>query len=174
MKYKSILVVTYGRSGSTLLQGLLNSIDNVVVRGENHDFCWGLYSSWKSLVLSKQQHSGESSTDAWFRAGLLNADLFLQHASEIIKEQLQLPDESLCYGFKEIRYIKHLHELPAYLNFSQKAFPSPAIIFNTRSHLGVTPLFDFLKTECNESTLAKVLSTPHGYEQRQATIKNNA
>lgn len=37
-RFGSILVITYGRSGSTLLQGILNSIDGILIRGENHNF----------------------------------------------------------------------------------------------------------------------------------------
>jgi hypothetical protein len=38
IKYGSILIVTYGRSSSTLLQGVLNTIDGVRVTGENFEF----------------------------------------------------------------------------------------------------------------------------------------
>ncbi|UCV16550.1 hypothetical protein [Quatrionicoccus australiensis] len=62
MKFKSILVVTYGRSGSTLLQGVLNTLPNVLIRGENHDFCWGLYLAWKSLIQTKTGFGMNSSS----------------------------------------------------------------------------------------------------------------
>jgi hypothetical protein len=141
MKYKSILVVTYGRSGSTLLQGLLNSIDNVTIRGENYDFCWGLYLSWKSLQKSVREFGHERSLtpkNPWYGAQELNPEQFIEDAKEIVKKQLiPLGSDDVCYGFKEIRYIDHLGELDKYLDFLQKIFPNPAIIFNTRNHANV-------------------------------------
>ena len=81
MHFGSILIVTYGGSGSTLLQGVLNSLPNVVVRGENCDFCWGLYQAWKALCLAKQNWGNDessSATHAWFGAARLDPDRFLQ------------------------------------------------------------------------------------------------
>jgi hypothetical protein len=36
-RFPNIFVVTYGRSGSTLLQGVLNGIPGFLIRGENKD-----------------------------------------------------------------------------------------------------------------------------------------
>lgn len=38
-----LFVVTYGRSGSTLVQGLLNSIPGYLIRGENRGVLYRLY-----------------------------------------------------------------------------------------------------------------------------------
>lgn len=140
MHYRSLLIVTYGRSGSTLLQGVLNSIDGVLVRGENMDFCWGLYSAWKSLVDAKNQPwSGRSNQprNAWFGADHLSPDRLLVRARQLVIEQLAPGPGVRCIGFKEIRYLDHLQELPAYLKFLGSIFPQPAFIFNTREHSAV-------------------------------------
>ena len=34
-RFRTVNIVTYGRSGSTLLMGLLNAIDGYRIRGEN-------------------------------------------------------------------------------------------------------------------------------------------
>ncbi len=39
-----LFIVTYGRSGSTLLQGILNSIPGYLIRGENRAALFHLYS----------------------------------------------------------------------------------------------------------------------------------
>lgn len=39
MKFNHILIITYGRSGSTLLMSLLNTVDGVLIAGENYNLC---------------------------------------------------------------------------------------------------------------------------------------
>jgi hypothetical protein len=139
MRFRSILVITYGRSGSTLLQGVLNAIPNVVVRGENYDFCWGLYRAWKSLCFARErygEHGSHEPTHPWYGACWLDPERFLRSAREAMVEQLNLArdDGELCWGFKEIRYIEHLEELPDYLEFLGRLLPETAFIFNTRLH----------------------------------------
>jgi hypothetical protein len=140
MHYRSLLIVTYGRSGSTLLQGILNSIDGVLVRGENMDFCWGLYSAWKSLVdATKQPWAGRSNQprNAWFGADRLSPERFLIRARQILVEQLAPQPGVRCIGFKEIRYLDHLSELSPYLNFLSLLLPGTGFVFNTRDHKDV-------------------------------------
>jgi hypothetical protein len=48
-------VVTYGRSGSTLLMGLLNSIPGYLVRGENWDALHHLFRFHRTLVEGSQR-----------------------------------------------------------------------------------------------------------------------
>ena len=140
MKYQSIIIVTYARSGSTLLQGVLNSIDGVHVRGENNDFCWGLYLSWKALndaYCIKGSSEVLPKTDPWYGADDLKPELFLRRCTDLVREQLVNGQGDTCYGFKEIRYTNHLNDLPGYLDFLQLIFPNLAIIFNTRAHIDV-------------------------------------
>jgi hypothetical protein len=139
VKFKSVLIVTYGRSGSTLLQGVLNAIPGFLIRGENYDFCHGLYLSWKALVNAKRRFGDETSIhpdSAWFGAGLLDPDGFLDAARLALIKQLQIPNsgEVRVFGFKEIRYLGHLSDLEGYLNFLAQLLPDLAIIFNTRNH----------------------------------------
>lgn len=138
MRFKNILIVTYGRSGSTLLQGLLNTIPSVLVRGENYNFCWGLFLSWKALSRAKEQY-GVRQTDptmAWFGADSLDPDYFIEQSREIVRRQLKIPPDGSvnCWGFKEIRFVENLTELPDFLGFLSKIFPDAAILFLTRSH----------------------------------------
>ncbi len=39
---RSVIVITYGRTGSTLLVGLLNSAEKTLIRGENGNFFFNL------------------------------------------------------------------------------------------------------------------------------------
>ena len=140
LNYKTIIIVTYGRSGSTLLQGIINSIRGVRVRGENMEFCRGLYEAWRSLYIAKTFHAKDNNIShpicPWFGADELNPDQFLHQCQTLIREQL-IAGHSFpisCYGFKEIRYLHHLDDLPDYLDFLSQVMPNCAIVFNMRSH----------------------------------------
>ena len=56
LKFRHILIITYGRSGSTLLQGVLNGIEGVVLRGENDNAFFDLYKTYKKLLDLKQKN----------------------------------------------------------------------------------------------------------------------
>ena len=148
MNFRSVLIVTYGRSGSTLLQGLVNSISGCLVRGENNNFCYGLYKAYQALCKSRSEYGKSTNsclvTSPWYGAHQLNEDLFLIDAREMVKRQLMgAPEHTqapiICYGFKEIRYLPNSfpggkNELKEYLAFLCKLFPEPAIIVLTRRH----------------------------------------
>ena len=50
-----IFIVTYGRSGSTLLQGILNSIPGYLVRGENRQALRHLYAFHTAAVQERRR-----------------------------------------------------------------------------------------------------------------------
>lgn len=143
MKFKSVLIVTYGRSGSTLLQGLLNSIDGCLVRGENHNMCHGLFQTYSAMLQSSLEHVGtevNAPTNPWFGAKLLEPESFLGDCRRIVRQQLLAnEDESSvrCLGFKEIRY-PGVDRLPDYLDFLGRIFPETAFLFLTRDHESVS------------------------------------
>jgi hypothetical protein len=147
MNFQSVLIVTYGRSGSTLLQGLLNSIDGCLVRGENYNFCHGLFLAYQSVKRAKKEFGkGDGSltpTSPWYGAAQLSEEKFIEDARRLVLEQL-IPKGSEtapnCVGFKEIRYVPAgqdenlLGGLPQYLDFLAKLFPKPAFIVLSRNH----------------------------------------
>lgn len=141
MNFRTILIVTYGRSGSTLLQGLLNSNPNCVIRGENYNFCYHLFNAYRSLCRAKD-FDGELPSSPWFGNALLNERLFLAQAKNLVYKFLNDDKiisenrEMFCYGFKEIRYTKESigNDLEEYLDFLSLIFPDVAFIFNTREH----------------------------------------
>lgn len=134
LNYQSVLIVTYGRTGSTLLQGILNSIDGCLVRGENNQFCYGLFEAYKN-ILDIKKHYAPTATNPFYGAHLLDENMFLDYSSQMVKK-LILADkdksEISCYGFKEVRYINILDNLFEYLDFLKKIFPNAAFVFNTR------------------------------------------
>ncbi|MEV4436260.1 sulfotransferase [Streptomyces sp. NPDC049555] len=135
MNYESLLIVTYGRSGSTLLQGLLNGIEGCEVRGENYNFCYGLFQSYKCLVGTVRRASPRVEAP-WFGTHW-SEEVFLRDVRGLVRRQLIGARDAgwpaRCYGFKEIRYTDLGEEdLVEYLDFLVRVFPRLALVFNTR------------------------------------------
>ncbi|MCD6003899.1 sulfotransferase [Halomonas sp. IOP_6] len=145
MKFQHVLIVTYGRTGSTLLQGLLNDVDKTIVRGENFNFCFGLFKSYQSLkkLLKDQGQNGESPSKPFYGSFSFDEDKFLKSSYELLKEQLGIPPSCDFWGFKEIRYTpngledKWGYKLKEYLAFLNILLPNTAFIFLTRDHKAV-------------------------------------
>jgi len=149
LNHQSLIIVTYGRTGSTLLQGVLNAIPGCLIRGENYNFCFGLYQSWKSLRRSHDEFGAEASAhpeSPWFGAYRLDADRFLISARQIVESQLVGGADAprpACLGFKEIRYLQdslgggaqgYAAQLHDYLEFLARLLPGLGIVFLTRDH----------------------------------------
>lgn len=136
-----VFVVTYGRSGSTVLQNLLNSIDGYRIRGENENALFHLMRSWHAVLNSepmrglRQAGRATQHDDPWYgaervdpgRLGRGLADLF-------VREVLQPEPGDRVSGFKEIRFHTHPALFPAYLDFIHAVFPATRFVFNTRNH----------------------------------------
>ena len=87
MKYQSALIISYGRSGSTLLSGLLNSIDGCVINGENNNFIYHLFRSYQSLIVTKARPDLDP-THPWYGSSLVDLDQFILSIGRVIKKQL--------------------------------------------------------------------------------------
>ncbi|ODR96790.1 hypothetical protein AUC71_04280 [Methyloceanibacter marginalis] len=131
-------VVTYGRSGSTLLQGILNSIPGYCIRGENNSTLFYLFAAATKYETAHRGFGKKetSSTSPWFGADTLDPGNFSQELADLfLRLCLQPPEAARCIGFKEIRYTPA--QMPdgmfvAYLDFVKRVFPGAAIIFNVR------------------------------------------
>lgn len=135
MNYAHLLIVTYGRSGSTLLQGLLNSIDGVLIRGENNNFFFRLFEAHRDLVATKAKHPGSANEgDPWFGMQEVDAQAFLTDVRQAARNLLigRHKDPVNCLGFKEVRYTRCGDALHSYLDFLRQLFPDSGILFNTR------------------------------------------
>lgn len=137
MNFPSVLIITYGRSGSTLLQGIMNSHEQLLVRGENYNFCYYLFQGYLALKKAKNEINQVLPKDPFFGNSELDEDYYISNAAEIVKKILLGNDSKnekiKAYGFKEIRYTCVLGSLPAYLDFLKMIFPNPIFIFNTRN-----------------------------------------
>lgn len=161
MNYQSLLIVTYGRTGSTLLQGLLNSIHGVVIRGENFNFCIGLYRSYLSLkkVIEEQGRAGKEPAQPFFGSHLFDEGRFFIDSRTLLQNQLfpYMEETVQCWGFKEIRYTPNalmsegninFHD---YMSFLSRLMPNPAFVFLTRNHHDVVNSAFWTKVETGKA-----------------------
>ena len=136
-KYPYIFIVTYGRSGSTLLQGILNSIPDYCIRGENDGVVNHFRLACGRLGAAREKYSqiGATPADPWYGIDRFNKDRMLEALRALMVEQvLQPPEGTRCVGFKEIRYAKKMvGDLPEHLAFMRKMFPGAGFVFNSRN-----------------------------------------
>ena len=135
-----VFVVTYGRSGSTLLQSILNSIDGYKICGENFNALYYLYKTCQ-MVTNTVEKQGRVE-----RNGVIGAERGWMGANEVeykefvadmlnsfITRVLRPTPETRVLGFKEIRYSElNYDEFHKFLNFISEHFPGAKFIFNKR------------------------------------------
>ena len=140
--YGYVFVVSYGRSGSTLLMGLLNAIPGYRVRGENYNTLYRLYqadaavakacgkfSSADHLLPQSSWYGTPRVREHAFRAGLLTA---------FVDNVLRPEPGDRVLGFKEIRYTPpQIPDLDEYRAFLLDAFPRARIVVNHRDPAAV-------------------------------------
>lgn len=139
-----VFIMTYGRSGSTLLQKILNSSDGVCIRGENMDVFLHLAKSWaifdtntemQKLRLSKTVHNDDN---PWYGMHLTDGARYGQSLADLfVREVLCPPEGTRISGFKEIRWHNEPEWFEMRMEFIKRFFPGAKFIINTRNHEGV-------------------------------------
>ena len=141
---KTVVLVTYGRSGSTLVQNLLNALPGALVRGENENLLAPLARAWDILRASQQRAdmlinervTGPHHPWYGFEAALpesFGADLALAFARSLLRPAR----DTRIAGFKEIRWHNDPALFPVMLDFLRAFFPGVRIVFNLRDHAAV-------------------------------------
>lgn len=135
-----VFVITYGRSGSTLLQSLLNGIDGYCVRGENGGALFHLSRAYHALqdaapLSGMRESSTVSAVDhPWFGGERMDIDGFARSMCDsFVDSVLSLPESTRVGGFKEIRYHVLGDYLDRHLDFIARFFPNAKFIFNRRN-----------------------------------------
>lgn len=138
MNFDYIFVVTYGRSGSTLLQGILNAIPGVCIRGENGSALRGLLSSVRALAGANVSFGSEEagvSTSPWYGINEVDIDAYVTALRRAFVDNVLRPGPaSIACGFKEIRY--HIGDVVALndeLELMRRIFPRSAFLLNVRN-----------------------------------------
>jgi hypothetical protein len=128
-----LFIVTYGRSGSTLLQGILSSIPGYLIRGENGGAAYNLYQFHAVAEHHRTSHPGwKSSRSAWFGIGGYPTRLALKKLRGLLLATVIRPEkDSRVVGFKEIRWRQS--DLDDYVGFLRAVFPGARFVINTRN-----------------------------------------
>ncbi len=138
-RFDRLFIITYGRSGSTLLQGLLNAIDGYRVYGENGGFLAKLHDAYEALAdahahLLNPVHDRPS--NPWFGGSRYDPESLNAGFRRFVDEMLFWPSADPAvrvYGFKEIRHLDMGEgKLSRLLAFIRQIYPRSAVVFNTR------------------------------------------
>lgn len=147
-----VFVVTYGRSGSTLMQKLLNSIDGYCIRGENNNALMPLCRSiWnvqqeqnftmrrEALAKAPAQRKDfmrsilQTADDPWYGAELVDPDDYARTLMDsFVRSILHPPPGTRVAGFKDIHFYKDRNFFAKQMNHMLQYFPNSRIIFQTR------------------------------------------
>ena len=71
-RLRFVTVVTYGRTGSTVLQAALNALPGVIVRGENYSALRGLNAYVQAIAETADRHHAGKPTHPWFGSARLS------------------------------------------------------------------------------------------------------
>ena len=130
-----VFVMTYGRSGSTLLMGILNSIPGWLLRGENRHAMRHLYDFHRSGLAERARVDpvrAAEPTHPWFGIESFPEQASLQHIRTLAEATLLRPEPTTrVTGYKEIRWYDD--DLPDYLDFLRQVFPGARFVLNTRN-----------------------------------------
>ena len=140
-RVQHVFIVTYGRSGSTLLQTVLNGIDGYCIRGENNNVLLPVYRAVQRLRRARQRHmAGVSPTSPWFGLDGADPDALARHMCDAVRQTvLHVPSGTRVAGFKEVRYdeIETADEFNCYLDFLADRFGGARFVFNMRAGAAV-------------------------------------
>jgi hypothetical protein len=148
-----VFVVTYGRSGSTLTQALLNSLPGYCVRGENANLTHYI-ARIADIVVTEENFVDRrdniikpldarlphlqpilgNAMDPWFGAELPDPDDLRLSLFDLFAEKvLQVPEGCRVCGFKEIRQWMHPDFFAPHLDILHQSFPNTRFLFQTRN-----------------------------------------
>lgn len=138
--YRYVFVITYARSGSTLLMSLINQAEGVCIRGENNAALYHLYRAVDAIddtAFRGRTSKQEEPDRPWFGAQLVKPFRFRNRLlNTFIGSVLVPPEGTRVIGCKEIRHdmpFRSDEDFAGYINFLLEWFPNSKIVFNTRN-----------------------------------------
>lgn len=135
MNFDHAFIITYGRSGSTLLQGVMNAIPDAEIRGENGNVLFYIHMIEHGLQFARQfSQTATDPTNPWYGADRIEYERFQTNLIERFKADILPPREGhSLIGFKEIRYHQFSYpQINGFIKFLRANFARTAVIFNTR------------------------------------------
>ncbi len=131
-----VFIVTYGRSGSTLLMRFLQSIDGAHIRGENLNALYDVFRACSTVARLRGEFGDapRAVDHPFYGADQVDSDGFRRDlVQSFVRRVLRPPKHPRWLGFKEIRAYEAVDQLEAYLDFLQEHFHNAKIIFNRRA-----------------------------------------
>jgi hypothetical protein len=129
-----LFVVTYGRSGSTLLQGILSSIPGVAIRGENGAVLHDLFRYHDTATRHRDRlarpHPLPTSHPWWGIDGYRDETALHDMRLLVLETLLRPAPDTRVTGFKEIYWMAE--RMPDFLAFMQGVFPGARFVYNSR------------------------------------------
>lgn len=135
-----LFVLTYGRSGSTLLQGVLNAIPGVLVRGENHQVLRHL---WRFETEAREERDvqrrlrlrhgrlASGPTNSFYGIDGFPVTRARESIRRLALDTVLRPEpDTRIVGFKEIRWEEP--DVSAYVAWLRVVFPGARFVVNTR------------------------------------------
>jgi hypothetical protein len=137
-RLRYVVIVSYGRTGSTLLQGVLMTAPHVLVRGEQGGTVAHLQ-AWYSDLCRHQRRLAKryelSRLHPFFGIGGFPRDEALRRLRALLNETLLRPRiDTAVVGFKENRWPE---DVGASLQFIRQLLPGVRFIVNTRDQAAV-------------------------------------
>jgi hypothetical protein len=136
---RHVLILTYGRSGSTLLQGLLNRSQTVHVAGENGDFVYHLFKAHQVIEATKTQVGRDPSRTPrhpFFGIDAIDQERLRIDLARAVERQIVAScpagKRPHTVGYKEIRY-PYKEDLEEYLHFLDILLSDCAFLFLFRN-----------------------------------------
>jgi hypothetical protein len=130
-----LFVLSCGRTGSTLVQGVLNSTPGVLIRGENGGVLTDLFRFHATAGHHRERLEREStllqSTHAWFGIDGYPEDLARREFRQLATDLLFRPGpDTHTVGCKEIKWSEV--DAADYLRFLREVFPGARFILSSR------------------------------------------
>jgi hypothetical protein len=141
VRHRYVFVVSYGRSGSTLVQGLLNTLPRTLVRGENGLYLVDLHRAHAAVAAVRADHDKHvrpTPESAFFGLKELRPALFARSVRELVTAGILGRTDADGWdtiGFKEVAWHRvEPDETAAFFDFLDRAFPDVRYVLNTRDH----------------------------------------
>ena len=129
-----LFVLTYGRSGSTLLQGILSATPGVTIRGENGGVIRHLFAFHDTVTRHRDRLARTEllppSHPWWGVDGYPDATALRDIRTLLLESVLRPAADCRVVGFKEIDWPQE--RLADLLGFMRAVFPGARFVLNTR------------------------------------------
>jgi Sulfotransferase family len=168
-----LFIVTYGRTGSTLLMGILNAHPKIRIAGENAGLAQDLYRALDTLGIY-EGHLKTMDTDTvhnpYFGASRFPFGPVREQISNLFDHLMPAADGVETIGYKEIRY--DMPDLENHLDFLRGRFRDSRFVFLTRDHDAVVRSGFYQQTDpaLLRTYLTAVEQRFRGYTERNPDI----